>query len=74
MTTDLFRVAAVQAAPVFLDREATLAKGCELITAAAAQGARVIAFPETWVSGYPVWLDAAGHYNRPDIFEFWVRR
>jgi predicted amidohydrolase len=59
MITEPFRVAAVQAAPVFLDREATVAKGCALIAAAAEQGARVIAFPETWVSGYPVWLDAA---------------
>ena len=59
MIIEPFRVAAVQATPVFLDREATIAKGCALIAAAAAQGARVIAFPETWVSGYPVWLDAA---------------
>ncbi len=54
-----FRVAAVQATPVYLDREATVAKGCALIAQAAAAGARLIAFPEVWVSGYPVWLDFA---------------
>lgn len=59
MTSEPFRVAAIQATPVFLDREATIAKSCDLIAAAAAQGARVIGFPETWISGYPVWLDAA---------------
>ena len=53
------RVAAVQATPVFLDREATVARACLLIAEAAALGARVIAFPEVWISGYPVWLDAA---------------
>jgi len=54
-----FRVAAVQATPVFLDREATIAKGCALIAQAGAEGARIIAFPEVWVAGYPVWLDNA---------------
>lgn len=54
-----FIVAAVQATPAFLDRATTVAKACDLIAHAAAAGARVIAFPETWVSGYPVWLDAA---------------
>jgi len=54
-----FRVAAVQATPVFLEREATIAKGCALIARAGGEGARLIAFPEVWVAGYPVWLDAA---------------
>ncbi len=51
-----FKVAAVQAAPVFLDREATLEKGIGLIKEAASQGVKVIAFPETWIPGYPWWI------------------
>jgi len=54
-----FRVAAVQATPVFLDRDATIAKGCALIAQVGAEGAQLIAFPEVWVAGYPVWLDNA---------------
>ena len=51
-----FTAAAVQAAPVYLDREATIEKACRLIEEAAAKGARLIVFPETWVPGYPFWV------------------
>lgn len=50
-----FTVAAVQAAPVFLDTSATVAKACRLIAEAAAGGAQLIAFPEVFVSAYPYW-------------------
>lgn len=49
------RLAAVQAASVFLDREATVAKACRLIDEAGAHGARVIGFPESFVPGHPIW-------------------
>lgn len=49
------RVAAVQAAPVFLDREATVEKACRLIREAAANGAKVIGFPEGFIPGHPLW-------------------
>ena len=49
------KVAAVQAAPVFLDCQATLDKALSLITEAARNGADLIAFPEVFISGYPYW-------------------
>ncbi len=58
-----FKVAAVQAAPVFLDLDATIEKGCSLIAEAAAEGARLAVFPETWVPGYPVWANADSRWN-----------
>ena len=51
-----YKVAVVQAAPVFLDLDATVDKTIALIDEAAAQGARLIAFPETVIPGYPWWI------------------
>jgi len=49
-------VAAVQATPAFLDREATLAKTDKLVAEAAEQGARLVVFPESFVPTYPDWV------------------
>ena len=52
-----FKAAAVQAAPVLLDREATVAKACRLIEEAGDNGARVIGFPEGYIPAHPYWYD-----------------
>src|ERR1700724_2733638 len=56
LTNPKFKVAAVQAAPAFLDLDASIEKTVRLIDEAAAHGARLIAFPETWIPGYPWWI------------------
>ena len=56
MESERFRIAAVQAASVFLDLDATIAKACRLIEEAAAGGATLAVFPEAFVPGYPLWV------------------
>ena len=52
-------VGVVQRPPVFLNLAATIELAHQLIADAAANGARLLVFPETWLPGYPVWLDYA---------------
>jgi nitrilase len=54
-TDSIRRVAAVQAAPVWMDTPATIHKACRLIREAAGQGAQLVALPEVYVPAYPYW-------------------
>lgn len=56
MTVKPFIAAAVQAAPAFLELERSVDKTIGLIEQAAHAGAKLIAFPELWLPGYPWWI------------------
>jgi predicted amidohydrolase len=56
MTSANIRAAIVQA-EVAKDLQSGLALTHEKAMEAAAQGAKLIVFPETWIPGYPAWLD-----------------
>src|SRR4051795_6605941 len=67
------RVAAVQATPVILDAAATVDKAVRLVGEAAAEGARLVVLPETFVSLYPSnsWAKGAAGFNGFDAL--WER-
>src|ERR687895_2775102 len=67
------RVAAVQATPVVLDADATIAKTCRLLAEAAAEGAELAVLPETFVAVYPsnAWAGSAVAFSGHD--ELWER-
>jgi nitrilase len=52
-------VVAVVQAEVAADVGAALRRTSELATEARDLGARLIVFPETWLPGYPIWVDCA---------------
>jgi len=72
-TFDTVRVAAIQATPVVLDAEASVAKACDLLGEAAAQGARLAVLPEVFVPLYQsnAWARGATAFGGWD--ELWER-
>lgn len=65
----MVKVAAAQLAPVFLDRAATVSKTCDAIAEAARNSAQLVAFPESFIPGYPYWAMvrdplSIGEFNR----------
>lgn len=69
------RVAVVQAASIAFDRDATLIRLSELSDQAAGSGARLILFPEAFVSGYPRGLDFGARVgSRTPEGREWFRR
>jgi aliphatic nitrilase len=49
------RLGVVQASPVFLDRDATAARACELIAEAGSAGVDILGFPEGFIPTHPDW-------------------
>jgi len=61
------RVAAVQAAPVLFDTDATITKLEGLVREAASEGAQVVAFGESFISGFPIWANVLAPVDQHDF-------
>src|SRR3954471_4494788 len=68
--------AAVVQAEITPDLDAALHRTAALARAAADQGAKLVVFPETWIPGYPAWLDVcrdAGLWDHPPVKRVYAR-
>jgi nitrilase len=65
----IVKVAAVHAAPVFLNKRATVAKAISLIREASRNGAQLVAFPESYIPAFPVWASLWAPIDNHDLFE-----
>lgn len=66
MPQSIVVVAAVQAAPIYMNLERSLARAVELIAEAARRRSQLVVFPESWLPGYPAWLDTCRDVARWD--------
>ncbi len=55
--TQPLTIGIIQHSPVYFDLSQSLEKAKDLIHDASHRGAELIVFGETWLSGYPAWLD-----------------
>lgn len=73
---DSIRVAIVQARPAYYDLAASMERAQEWLQRAARAGAQLIVFGETWLPGYPAWLDyceRAALWDYPPTREVYAR-
>jgi aliphatic nitrilase len=64
-----YKVAAAHVAPVFLDTGRSVEKACSVIEEAAGHGARLIAFPEVFLPGFPVWAALEAPIRTHELFK-----
>jgi len=70
------KVAIIQDGPVYWDKEKSMQKAVALIEEAVQNGAELLVFGETWLSGYPAWLDYCpemGVWGHPATKEVFIR-
>jgi nitrilase len=63
-----FKAAACHVAPYFLDTERTIDKALSLIEEAAKSGTSLVAFPESFVPGFPIWAALRAPIVNHDFF------
>jgi len=68
-----FKIAAAQLTPVFLNKEKTVDKACKAIIEAGKNGAKLIVFPEAFISGYPDWVWLIPPHHTEQLNKLYVK-
>lgn len=71
--TNTVKIAAAQLTPVYLNKEKTVEKACNAIKEASDKGAKVIVFPEAFISGYPDWVWLIPNSKGVELNELYVK-
>ena len=69
----IIKVAAAQLTPVFLNKGKTVDKACNAILEAGRQGAKLIVFPEAFISGYPDWVWLIPNSKGAELNDLYVK-
>jgi predicted amidohydrolase len=70
------KIGIIQSGPEYLDIGKSMEKAVSLIEEAVAKGAELVVFGETWLTGYPAWLDhcpEAALWNHEPTKEIFAR-
>jgi nitrilase len=67
------RISAAQFSPIFLNKEKTVEKACNVISEAGQKGAELIIFPEAFIPGYPDWVWLVQNSKSAELNELYVK-
>jgi nitrilase len=67
------KIAAAQLTPKFLNKEQTVDKACSAISEASRNGAKLIVFPEAFISGYPDWVWLYPPHKSKELGDLYVK-
>ena len=73
MKQTTIKVAAAQLSPIFLNKERTVEKACQAIMEAGQKGAKLIVFPEAFISGYPDWVWLIPNSKGAELNDLYVK-
>lgn len=69
----ILKIASAQLSPVFLNKGKTVEKACQAILEAGEKGAKLIVFPEAFISGYPDWVWLIPNSKGADLNELYTK-
>jgi nitrilase len=69
---EVLKVAAAQLSPIFLNKEKTVDKACSAILEAGNNGAKLVVFPEAFISGYPDWVWLIPNSKKAELDELYL--